>query len=65
MTRQYCYSTEPTPHPWHDSIRDAACGYALRLEDRGCQGCWRCRSESALEQLRHLDPRHTEDGLAK
>lgn len=58
-----CWSSEAVPHPWED-IADVACGYDYRLTSPRCTGCHRAREESTLDQLRALDARHTEDGLA-
>jgi hypothetical protein len=42
-----------------------ACGYDDRLTDHRCTGCRRRRAESALDQLRALDARHTENGMTR
>ena len=53
---------KPQMHPWL-KIDDAACGYDLRMTAPECAGCIRQREESALDQLRALDARHTENGI--
>ena len=57
-------SREPMHHPWLP-IADVACGYDLRMTAPECVGCIRRREESALDQLRKIDARHTEDGLRR
>ena len=57
-----CNSTAPLKHPWLP-IADTACGYEFRLVAPECEGCIRRREESALDQLRALDARHTENGI--
>jgi hypothetical protein len=55
----------PAPHhPWLP-IRRMACGYDDRLTDHRCTGCRRRRAESALDQLRALDARHSENGMSR
>jgi hypothetical protein len=47
-----CWTPERKTHPWYPDVVDVACGYDLRLADRRCAGCWRCRAESPTDQLR-------------
>ena len=59
-----CHSDMPQAHPWHKEVEDRACGYEHRLRDDRCRDCHRARAEETLDQLRALDKRHTEDGIA-
>ena len=58
-----CHSDVPQAHPWLD-IEDCACGYEHKLRDDRCRDCRKARAEDPLDQLRALDARHTEDGIA-
>jgi hypothetical protein len=60
-----CNRSGPLAHPWIPSIPDVACGYDCRLFDPRCAGCYRARAESPLDQLKALDARQTENGIAK
>lgn len=65
MNRHGCWRSTPLLHPWKPEILDVACGFDGRMASPKCDGCFRQREESPLDQLRALDARHTEDGIAK
>lgn len=45
-----CHRVVPLPHPWLP-IAETACGHDGRMIDERCQGCYRSREESPMDQL--------------